>query len=59
MVNLEQLYMSHNGINTLEGLDNNIKLQTLDLACNRIDKIQNISHLSKLEEFWVSLDTEL
>ncbi|MCL4132158.1 UNVERIFIED_CONTAM: hypothetical protein GTU68_051154 [Idotea baltica] len=30
--------MSHNGVQILEGLDNNMKLQTLDLACNRVDK---------------------
>ncbi|XP_023930421.1 protein phosphatase 1 regulatory subunit 7-like [Lingula anatina] len=28
------------------------KLTTLDLAGNRIKRLQNISHLVKLEEFW-------
>lgn len=55
LVNLEQLYCSHNGIEMLEGLDNNVKLQTLDMAVNRIKKIENISHLTEIEEFWVSL----
>lgn len=26
----------------------------LDIACNRIKKIENISHLTELQEFWVS-----
>lgn len=54
LVNLDQLYCSHNGIEVLEGLDNNVKLQTLDMAVNKIKKIENISHLTELEEFWVS-----
>ena len=28
-------------------------LTTLDLASNEITRIQNVSHLNKLEEFWV------
>lgn len=27
----------------------------LDIAANRIKKIENISHLTELQEFWVSL----
>lgn len=27
----------------------------LDIASNRIKKIENISHLTELQEFWVSL----
>lgn len=38
----------------LEGLDNNVRLQTLDMAVNKIKKIENVSHLTELEEFWVS-----
>lgn len=29
-------------------------MKTLDVAGNQISKIENISHLKKLEEFWVS-----
>ena len=47
--------MSHNGIQVLEGLDNNSKLKTLDMACNRIKKIENVDHLTELEEFWVCM----
>lgn len=32
-----------------------LKLQTLDIGNNRIPKIENISHLEALEEFWVRL----
>lgn len=29
------------------------KLTTLDIAANRVKKIENISHLTELQEFWV------
>ena len=32
-----------------------LNLTTLDLASNRITKIENVSHLVKLEEFWVMM----
>jgi protein phosphatase 1 regulatory subunit 7 len=53
LVNLEELYVSHNLIEKLEGLENNTKLRTLDIANNRVSKLENISHLKLLEEFWV------
>lgn len=31
------------------------KLTTLDIAANRIKKIENISHLTELQEFWVRI----
>ena len=31
-----------------------VNLVTLDLAQNRIKRIENVSHLVKMEEFWVS-----
>jgi len=34
-----------------------VNLVTLDLANNRITRIRNVSHLTKLEEFWVSILT--
>lgn len=51
-MNLEELYISHNGIEEIEGLDNLTNLKTLDLASNRIKRIKNVSHLVNLEEFW-------
>lgn len=32
------------------------KLTMLDIASNRIKKIENVSHLTELQEFWVSAD---
>lgn len=29
----------------------------LDIAANRIKKIENITHLTELQEFWVSLQS--
>ena len=49
---LEELYISHNGITVIEGLEKNTKLTTLDLGSNMITTIENIGHLSELEEFW-------
>ena len=70
MLNLEELYISHNGLEKLEGLENNVgitrfhgfsktqcfkvKLTTLDVGNNQISIIENISHLKALKEFWVS-----
>lgn len=54
MVNLRELYLSHNGIEVIEGLENNNKLTMLDIASNRIKKIENISHLTELQEFWMN-----
>lgn len=46
--------MSENGIETIENLDKNTKLETLDLALNRVAKIENLNHLQELEELWVN-----
>lgn len=97
LVNLEELYLSHNGLKKIEGLEKNVrrqsplshlpspltpvlpsasslvqamgspvtcevieadpvsqlKLKTLDIGNNTIEEIENISHLTELEEFWV------
>uniref|UniRef100_A0A3Q2YYG9 Protein phosphatase 1 regulatory subunit 7 n=1 Tax=Hippocampus comes TaxID=109280 RepID=A0A3Q2YYG9_HIPCM len=54
LVSLRELYLSHNGIEVIEGLENNKKLTTLDIAANRVKKIENISHLTELQEFWMN-----
>jgi protein phosphatase 1 regulatory subunit 7 len=70
---LDQLYLSHNGIEKMEGLEKNVsvyspfhlpcdltlicsqtRITTLDLGANFITQIENISHLSQLEELWVN-----
>jgi len=70
LTSLQELYLDHNGVEVIEGLDNNVSillqisdvltvatvqvnLLTLDLASNRISRLSNLSHLTKLEEFWV------
>ena len=58
-MHLEQLYLSHNGIQQIEGLDANVKLQTLDISGNRIKSIHNVAHLIELEEFWVSMSRRI
>ena len=55
LVNLEELYVSHNGIKKIEGLDSLVNLATLDVSNNFIKRIENVSHLTKLEEFWVCI----
>ncbi|KAJ6505957.1 L domain-like protein [Mycena vulgaris] len=51
---LEELYLSHNGVQRLEGLEHNLKLTTLDLGNNFIPELENISHLTNLQELWMS-----
>lgn len=50
---LEEFYISHNGLERLEGLEHNLKLRTLDVGANRIAALENIAHLAALEELWV------
>eukprot|EP00123_Amoebidium_parasiticum_P015622 comp23069_c0_seq2/m.36978 comp23069_c0_seq2/g.36978 ORF comp23069_c0_seq2/g.36978 comp23069_c0_seq2/m.36978 type:complete len:137 (-) comp23069_c0_seq2:255-665(-) len=52
LVNLEELYLSHNGIEVIEGLDILTKLEVLDVAANRIKTISGMAHLTSLKEFW-------
>ena len=52
MVNLEELYLSHNGIQRLEGLDTCAKLRLLDLSSNRIEHLENLEPMQALEELW-------
>lgn len=54
LVNLTELYISENGIEMIEGLENNKLIETIDIAKNRLASIDNIEHLENLEEFWVN-----
>ncbi|CAG8704681.1 2215_t:CDS:2, partial [Racocetra fulgida] len=54
LINLEEIYLSHNGINELGGFENNMKLRVIDISNNNIKHIENIAHLENLEEFWAS-----
>ena len=53
MADLEELYISHNGITRLEGLEKNLKLRVLDIGNNFIERIENVKHLTNIEELWV------
>ena len=53
LVQLEELYVSDNGLDELGGLDQLLKLQTLDVANNQLTRLTNMKHLPQLTEFWV------
>lgn len=58
LVNLEELYLSENGIEHIEGLRGLKKLRLLDLAVNRFATIavEEMDHLKDtLEEFWCAV----
>jgi len=52
LVNLQELYLSHNGITRLEGLHTLVNLKILDISSNFITKLENLTSLRSLEEFW-------
>ncbi|VDN16361.1 unnamed protein product [Dibothriocephalus latus] len=52
LVNLEELYISSNGIAKIENLEKLTKIQTLDLAFNRVTHLENLEALVNMEEFW-------
>ncbi|KAK4053503.1 anaphase-promoting complex subunit Cut9 [Microbotryomycetes sp. JL201] len=56
LANLEELYLSHNGLTRIEGLRNNTKLTTLDVGNNKIEQVdvEELSALTELEEFWAN-----
>eukprot|EP00943_MAST-04B_sp_MAST-4B-sp1_P004435 g4435.t1 len=53
-INLEELYLAHNNITEIKGIETLTKLNTLDFSSNKITHIENVNHLSLLEEFWMS-----
>ncbi len=54
MENLEELYISHNGLTEIQGLESNVNLTILDISNNRIKNLTNLKHLQKLQELWAS-----
>ena len=50
---LEELYLSHNGISEISGLENCAGLKILDVGNNRIKVLEGLDSLTSLEEFWV------
>lgn len=55
---LEELYVSHNGLETLDGIQTLSRLRVLDITANRISKLEHLNDKTELEEFWAS-DNEL
>ena len=53
-VELEELYMGHNGITGINGLEGLTKLNTIDLSSNKITVIENVESLLSIDEFWIS-----
>ncbi|CAG1996310.1 unnamed protein product, partial [Fusarium graminearum] len=51
---LEELYISHNMLESLEGLEHNPRLHVLDISNNKITSIKGLELLSELEELWAS-----
>ncbi len=51
---LEELYLSHNDLTSLSGLESVSRLRTLDVSNNRIDHLTHLNHLEHIEEFWAS-----
>lgn len=55
LVNLEELYLQQNQIKSFAGLHNNLKLDTLDLAVNKLEVFEHLDHLSStLKELWLN-----
>ena len=54
MPNLEELYLSHNGVERIEGLQGLPNLRVLDLGSNRIKRIEGLEPLLKLRELWLN-----
>ena len=44
---LEEVYLSNNGIASIEGLEGLVNLRVLDLAANRISRVSGLDTLSK------------
>jgi protein phosphatase 1 regulatory subunit 7 len=51
---LEELYISHNALESLEGIESNTHLRVLDISNNVIKSLKGLGPLSELEEFWAS-----
>jgi len=55
LVNLEELYLQQNQVKDFSGLEKNTKLEVLDLAVNKITKLDHLDHLSNtLTDLWAN-----
>ncbi|CAI0403977.1 unnamed protein product, partial [Linum tenue] len=53
-VALEELYLSHNGIEKMEGLSTLVNLRVLDVSSNKLTSVDDIQNLPKLEDLWLN-----
>lgn len=51
---MEELYLQQNQIKEIKNLDKNLKLETLDLAMNKITKFEALDELPELRELWMN-----
>jgi protein phosphatase 1 regulatory subunit 7 len=51
---LHELYLSHNGIKSMAGIEDMVELRVLDLGANEISKLDALSALVNLVEFWIN-----
>lgn len=51
---LEELYVSHNGIISIQGLQVLKRLRVLDISNNKIEKLEYINQNTELQELWAS-----
>ncbi|XP_042456697.1 protein phosphatase 1 regulatory inhibitor subunit PPP1R7 homolog isoform X2 [Zingiber officinale] len=51
---LEELYLSHNGIQKMEGLSTLENLHILDISSNKLTAIGDIEKLTRLEDLWLN-----
>lgn len=54
MPQLEELYISDNALETLNGLENNTKLRILEISNNKVTSLSGLEPLAELEEIWAS-----
>lgn len=51
---LEELYISHNALESLAGIENNTALRILEISNNQIKSLKGLGPLKNLEELWAS-----
>ena len=55
LVNLEELYISHNKLTCFPDLASNKRLRILDISNNKISSLDKVEELKALKELWVGL----
>jgi hypothetical protein len=56
-VSLQELYLSHNAITAIEGVEALTQLSTIDLSANRITRVEGLDTNVLLEDVWVGVAT--